>query len=72
MDKRYCTGCKDNFYNAKGNSPTGECRLLSGAKLIARRRVAIDERPPWRRESEILPECYRQHGYIFVDPEQER
>ena len=69
MDKKYCIGCTENFYN--GHNPYGiqECWHLKDAKRIRRKRVHINERPPWKRKAEWLPHCYRQKGYVFVSPE---
>jgi len=69
MDKKYCVGCRDDFYNGKNPHGIEKCWLLDGAKLAMVKRVHIDERPPWKAKPERLPGCYRQRGYIFVDPE---
>ena len=69
MDKKHCVGCRDDFYNGKNQYGIQECWCLATAQLIKRKRVAMDERPPWIREPEVLPSCYRQKGYIFVKPE---
>lgn len=69
MDAKHCAGCEDNFYN--GNNPYGteKCWSLATAKLIKRKRVHINDIPPWTRTPETLPSCYKQKGYIFVKPE---
>lgn len=69
MNSEHCVGCDDNFYN--GNNPHGipRCWNLDTAVLKMRKRVAMDERPPWNREPEELPSCYREKGYVFVKPE---
>lgn len=69
MDKKNCVGCRDNFYN---NRPEGDCWLLETAELIKRKRVRMDEVPPWQAEPEELPNCYNASGFIFVSPERER
>jgi len=70
MDKSKCAGCEYNFYN--GNNPYGitECWLLKKAQLIQRRRVGINDVPPWTAKPETLPSCYHKRGYIFVKPDQ--
>lgn len=64
----HCSGCEQNFYN--GNNPMGvqRCWNLDTAKRIKRRRVGINDVPPWTRKPELLPSCYQQRGYIFVGP----
>ena len=72
MKKERCTGCKYDYYNYGKNSSTGECWLFAIAQVIKRRRVGMNERPPWEREPEFLPDCYRKSGYIFVHPDTDR
>ena len=67
-----CHGCRDDFYNGKNDLGVKQCWHLPRAKVIRRRRVGINEPPPWTRKPEKLPDCYRQSGYIFVRPDQER
>lgn len=71
MDSKYCEGCYCDPYN-HGLGGAAECWSLKTAELEPRRRVALDERPPWLREPETLPDCYHQTGLIFVDPGRER
>lgn len=68
MDRKHCSGCEQDFYN--GNNPYGvdRCWGLETAKVIWRKRVYIDERPPWTRKSERLPSCYQVKRQIFVKP----
>ena len=68
MDKKHCSGCNDNFYN--GNNPHGikECWMLKSAKVIWRKKVPMNQRPPWSQAAIQVPKCYKQSGYIFVPP----
>lgn len=73
MDKKHCVGCRDNFYNF--NSTDGqvhECWMLAEATLKMRRRVHTNDMPPWTREPELLPGCYREPHFVFVEPTVER
>lgn len=72
MAKRHCAGCRDNFYNGNNDLGVSECWLFRTAKLIRRRRVRMDEAPPWKATPETLPNCYNERGYVFVGPNQER
>ena len=71
MTKRDCVGCRDNFYN--GNNPLGvaECWMYKDAKLIPRKEVSIDQRPPWTQEPRLLPNCYSRSRYVYVRPDRE-
>ncbi len=69
MNKDKCSGCEDNFYNGNNNLGVGKCWGLDTAKVIKRKRVGMNDMPPWKRKSESLPSCYKQRGYIFVKPE---
>lgn len=69
MDNKHCRGCRDNFYNGNNNLGVSECWSPKTAKLIWRRRVRMDERPPWNAKCERLPDCYGQQGFVFVKPE---
>lgn len=71
-DIKACAGCRDDFYNDHNPLGVKRCWLVDGAKIVLRRRVGMDERPPWKREPEPLPNCYNQSGFIFVEPTRER
>ena len=69
MDAKHCRGCYDDFYNG------GEGRVCwsrERAKVIWRKEVSIDQRPPWTQKSRRLPSCYSRQRYIYVKPEQVR
>jgi len=70
MDKKHCLGCNEDFYNDKNPYGIKVCWNLRDAKLIMRKRVGINERPPWKSKPEKLPGCYRQKGFIFVNPKE--
>lgn len=40
-----CQGCRDNWYNEPGNSNTGQCWSLKGAKVVTRFRLGWWTRP---------------------------
>lgn len=37
--QRYCSGCRENYYNHSGHSTTGECWLLKSARVVTRWRL---------------------------------
>jgi hypothetical protein len=69
MDKSNCHGCHDDFYNQKGNATNGECWSFKSAKLIMRKEVHVDQRPPWDQKARLLPDCYHAQRYVYVEPD---
>lgn len=70
MDKRYCTGCRDDFYNDKNDLNVQECWLLADAKRERRLLIPINMPPPYTHiKPELLPTCYNRPGYATVKPE---
>lgn len=69
MDPAKCVGCSNDFYNGKNDLGVKRCWSLDTAKVQLRRRVGVNDVPPWTRKSEPLPSCYRQSGFIFVAPD---
>ena len=56
----HCAGCRNNFYN--GNNPYNvkECWSLEKATLISRKKVHIDQIPPWKQKPGKYLSCYHQ------------
>jgi hypothetical protein len=69
---KYCIGCEQDFYNGKNSIGVKECWHLEKMELILRKRVYINEVPPWKRKPEKLANCYQEKGYIFIRPDLER
>ena len=70
--KKYCMGCEQNFYN--GNNPYGvtECWNLSDAKIVSKKKVHRDQRPPWTQSPTKVLSCFQQNGYVFVGSDRTR
>lgn len=66
---KHCSGCHDDFYNQPGNSPKGRCWSLDSMKLIQRKEVHIDQRPPWNQKARLLPNCYHRPHFVYVKPD---
>lgn len=66
MDPKHCRGCRNDFYNGRGN----KCWSLKNAKLIMRKEVHIDQRPPWNQPAKLLPDCYHAPRHVYVTPDQ--
>ena len=69
MDKKHCAGCEDNFYNGNNNLNVKECWRLKEAKVIHRKRVHLNQMPPWKQKAERYPSCYHVKQYVFVKPD---
>ena len=67
MNKLKCAGCYNNVYN-EGCGGAKQCWQLEDAKLIKRKEVHIDQRPPWNQKAELFPSCYRKQRYVYVEP----
>lgn len=64
---KHCRGCRDDYYNIPGNTFSGDCCWsLETMKLIWRKAVPIDLRPPWNMKAELKPSCYHRSGVIYV------
>jgi hypothetical protein len=72
MDKKHCSGCRDNFYNGNNDLGVSQCWSLKDAKLIMRKEVHIDQVPPWNQKAKMLPNCYHREQFVYVRPDQVR
>ena len=69
LSKKYCIGCKDNYYNYGNNSDIGECWMLKSAKLEKKLDIPMDMRPPYDKNKKFLtkkPSCFKKKGYCRV------
>lgn len=70
MDKKFCNGCEQNFYN--GNNPYGvkECWSLKDATRARFKLIHVDQPPPYNHiKAEWLPTCYSAKRFVKVKPE---
>jgi len=68
MNKKHCVGCYCDPYNY-GLGGSNECWSLKSAKLVKKKEVSIDQRPPWNQKARTFPDCYHKQRYVYVDPE---
>jgi len=71
MDSRWCSGCRNDFYNGNNELGITKCWGLEGAKVIKRKKVHISQVPPWKQKARLFPSCYHQAQYVFVGENQE-
>ena len=67
--QKYCPGCYCDYYNHGNNSDTGECWMLAGSRVVFKKFVHVDQRPPWNQKAEKTLSCHRRQRYVAVDPE---
>lgn len=63
-------GCYNDFYNGNNDLGVGECWSLKTAKVIFRKEVSINQRPPWNQPARRFLSCYRKTGYVYVGKDQ--
>jgi len=67
--KKMCAGCYNDHYNKPGNSIDGECWLFANAKVIPRKKVHVNQAPPWTWPAVPTMTCYRVPQYVFINCE---
>jgi hypothetical protein len=45
-----------------------ECWSLDKAKLIMRKKIGMNDVPPWNHTPRFFLDCYREDGYVMVEP----
>lgn len=68
MAKKFCEGCYNNIYNGE---KAEECWCYKTAKMVMRKKVPLDQRPPWTQDPIPVPDCYKETGFVFTDPYRE-
>jgi hypothetical protein len=70
---KYCVGCRNNYYNCPENSGSsdGLCWSIHSAKLVSKKEVSIDQRPPWKQKAIKVLNCFHRPRYVYVEPNQE-
>ena len=65
---KHCSGCENDFYN--GNNPLGveKCWSLEKASLVLRKKIHVDQKPPFTQKPIQVLDCYHQKRYVFWDP----
>lgn len=67
--QKYCSGCYNDDYN-HGLGGATQCWSLEKMVVIQRKRVHINQRPPWNQKPKTLPRCYRVPKFVFVGKDQ--
>jgi len=73
MDIKYCSGCRDNFYNSNNGLGVKECWSFKSAKIVWRIPVGMWESPPYlHKKKKRVANCWHGEGNqrtIMVKPE---
>lgn len=67
-----CSGCRNNFYNGNNGLGVKRCWSFEDAKLVMKKEVHIDQKPPWTQRARLLPHCYHRPRHVYVTPERKR
>lgn len=67
LKKSNCAGCENNFYNGGNPYNVAECWSFKTAILIKRKRVHINQSPPWMQKPTLMPSCYNEKQYMFIN-----
>ena len=60
---KYCVGCYENIYNGQNAK---ECWNLKSAKLVMKKKVGIDDVPPWNHIPIKCLSCYHETGFVMI------
>jgi hypothetical protein len=66
--RKHCAGCYNDDYN-HGLGGSNECWSLDSMELIKRKKVGMNDTPPWTWKATKYPSCYRRSGYVFINCE---
>lgn len=68
--KKYCHGCYNSCYNGE---LADQCWSLDGAKIVQRKFIGLDDRPPWTTQKpETTLSCHHRQRFVAVEPERTR
>ena len=68
--KKYCSGCRDDFYNGKNPYGIKECWSLKDAVMVLKKEVHVDQRPPWNQKAKRFLSCFRRPRHVYVGKDQ--
>ena len=67
---KYCSGCYENIYN--NTVGVKECWNLKSAKLVMKKKVGLNDVPPWNHIPIKCLSCYHETGYVMISSEDKR
>ena len=63
--RKYCGGCYNDYYNGQGAE---KCWSLKDAKVVKKKFVHVDQRPPWTQAAVWTLSCHRKQRFVSVGP----
>ena len=66
-----CVGCRQDYYNGNNERGIKECWMLGKTRLVLRKKISINQVPPWKQKPIKVLSCYQQRGYVFWAPDKE-
>jgi hypothetical protein len=71
LDKKYCAGCRNNFYNGNNQYDVKQCWSRKTGKLVWRIRIGNWESPPYLNKKKFrAADCWHAEscGDHYIDP----
>lgn len=75
IDRKYCSGCHDDYYNSPSTSGSsdGMCWSRKSGKIVWRIPIGINESPSYKNKKKVrIPDCWHGGGSnrtLMVKPE---
>ena len=66
--QRFCSGCREDFYNGHNDLGVTECWNLASAKVTRVAFVHLEAVPPWHAPVVEQLSCHRRPQYVRIDP----
>jgi len=67
---KYCVGCREDFYNGHNPYDIKRCWCLKSAKVVWRKLVHVDDRPPFDHKAQRVLDCYTKSRHICIEPKE--
>lgn len=72
MNKKYCAGCRNDFYNGRNAIGVKECWSFKTAKVVWRICILNWEKPPYKNKKKVrVANCWHEvtgNSRHYVDP----
>ena len=64
---KMCPGCTDDFYNGNNKMEIKECWYLKTATPVKKKKIPVNQEPPFTQLPISVLQCFHQQGYVFWD-----
>ncbi len=69
---KFCSGCRQDFYNGHNDLGVKQCWSLEEAEFVVRKEVHVDQRPPWNQRPMRMLNCFHRPRHVYVDKERKQ